>query len=50
MKGKSGHSNTILWFTAPITILLAIAAAGGVFINGLYRDTPSFAAQAQGQD
>jgi hypothetical protein len=39
-----------LWFTAPIAILLAIAAGGGVFINGLYRDVPGIVAQAKGQD
>jgi hypothetical protein len=30
--------------------LLAIAAGGGVFISGLYRDTPNLVAQAIGQD
>lgn len=44
------HSNMWLWFTLPIAILLAIAAVGGVFIKGLYRDLPAFAAQGQGQD
>ncbi len=39
-----------LLLTAPIAILLAIAAGGGVFINGLYRDAPYFAVQATGQD
>jgi len=39
-----------LWLTVPIAVLLAIAAGGGVFISGLYRDTPYFAAQAVGQD
>jgi hypothetical protein len=39
-----------LWFTAPIAILLAIAAGGGVLINGLYRDVSSIVAQAKGQD
>ena len=44
------HANAWLWLTAPTAILLAIAAGGGVFINGLYRDAPYFAAQAVGQD
>lgn len=44
------HSNIWLWFTAPIAILLAIASSAGVFVNDLYRDSPSFAAQAEGQD
>ena len=39
-----------LWFTFPIVILLAIAAGGGVFITGLYRDNPYYVAQAVGQD
>jgi len=44
------HSNIWLWFTTPIAILLAIATSAGVFVNDLYRDSPSFAAQAEGQD
>ncbi|NOY61523.1 MAG: hypothetical protein GXO75_21640 [Calditrichaeota bacterium] len=44
------HANVWLWLTFPIAILLTIAAGGGVFISGLYRDTPYFAAQAVGQD
>jgi hypothetical protein len=44
------HSNIWLWFTVPIAILLAVAAGSGIFIHGLYRDAPSFAAQAEGQD
>ena len=39
-----------LWLTLPIAILLAITAGGGVGLSGLYRDQPSFAAQAIGQD
>jgi len=39
-----------LWLTIPIAALLAMASGGGLFINGLYRDTPYFAAQAVGQD
>ena len=39
-----------LWLTAPIAILLAIAAGGGLLINGLYRDVPGLVAQAKGQD
>ncbi len=39
-----------IWLTFPIAILLTIAAGGGVFISGLYRDAPSFVAQAVGQD
>ncbi len=43
-------ANVWLWLTFPIGSLLTIAAGGGVFINGLYRDTPYFVAQAVGQD
>ena len=44
------HSKAWFWLTAPIAVLLAIAAGGGLFIRGLYHDTPDFAAQAVGQD
>jgi hypothetical protein len=44
------HTDVWLWLTFPIAILLAIASAGGIFINGLYRDNPYFVAQAIGQD
>jgi hypothetical protein len=39
-----------LWLTAPIAVLLGVAAGGGVFIDDLYRDIPYFIAQAVGQD
>lgn len=39
-----------LWLTVPIAVLLAIAAGSGLFISGLYRDTPNLVAQAIGQD
>lgn len=44
------HANGWLWLTFPIAILLAIATAGGLFMNGLYRDNPYYVAQAIGQD
>ena len=50
MNKNSRNTNGWLWLTIPITILLAIAAASGIFISGLYRDTPSLVAQAIGQD
>jgi len=50
MKENTRHKNGWLWLTFPIAILLAIAAGGGVFSSGLYRDTPYFIAQAVGQD
>jgi hypothetical protein len=50
MDKNIGNSNLWLWLTVPIAILLMIAAGGGVFISGLYRDTPYFVAQAVGQD
>lgn len=49
----NGHIKPVkgwLWFTLPISLLLAVAAGGGVFISGLYRDAPYFVAQAKGQD
>jgi len=39
-----------LWLTAPIAVLVAIAAGVGLFIEGLYRDPSSLVAQAMGQD
>jgi hypothetical protein len=50
MKENSNNGNYCLWLTAPIAILLVVAAGGGIFINGLYRDVPSLVAQAKGQD
>jgi hypothetical protein len=50
MNESARQSRRWLWLTAPIAILLTIAAGSGVFIKGLYRDTPYFAAQAIGQD
>ena len=47
----SPRSTTIwLWLTAPIAVLLAVAAGSGLFVDGLYRDSPSLVAQAIGQD
>jgi hypothetical protein len=43
-------ANVWLWLTFPIALLLAIAAGGGLFVNGLYRDNPYYVAQAVGQD
>jgi hypothetical protein len=39
-----------LTLTIPIVVLMALAAGGGLFVGGLYRDTPSLVAQAVGQD
>ena len=40
-----------LWLTAPIAVLLAIAAGGGVFASGLYDSDPAFVVpQLVGQD
>lgn len=39
-----------LWLSAPIALLLAVAAGSGLFVEGLYRDPPSLVAQAVGQD
>jgi hypothetical protein len=50
MKENTSAQNNSLWFTAPIAILLAIAAGSGMLINGLYRDVPNLVAQAKGQD
>jgi hypothetical protein len=50
MKESKRRTDVWLWLTVPIAILLAIAAGGGVFAGGLYRDNPYFVAQARGQD
>ena len=39
-----------LWLTAPIAVLVAIAAGSGLFVEGIYRDPPSLVAQAIAQD
>lgn len=49
-KGSATRTKVWLWFTVPIALLVAIAAGSGFFIEGLYRDTPYFTAQAVGQD
>ncbi len=50
MNERIRRTNVWLWLTFPIAILLTVAAGGGVFISGIYRDTPYFVAQAVGQD
>ena len=50
MNNNSSRTNGWLWLTVPIALLLAIAAGGGVFLQGLYRDTPNLVVQARGQD
>ena len=47
---KDETYRTSLWLTAPIAILLAIAAGAGMITEGLYRDVPDIVAQAKGQD
>ncbi len=43
--------NQTLWFTAPIAVLLAVAAGSGIFAQDLYRSSsPSIANQAIAQD
>lgn len=50
MNENARNADVWLWLTAPIGILLAVATGSGVFISGLYRDTPNLVAQAVGQD
>jgi hypothetical protein len=50
MNERIRHPDRWLWLTVPIAILLAMAAGGGIFIQGLYRDNPNTVAQAVGQD
>ncbi len=50
MNKNTRNADVWLWLTVPIAVLLAIATVSGIFINGLYRDTPNLVAQAIGQD
>jgi hypothetical protein len=50
MNVRPGSKNVWLWLTAPIGVLLAIAAGGGLFASGLYHDNDNLLAQAIGQD
>lgn len=50
MNKNAGNIDVWLWLTIPTAILLVIAAGCGLFIDGLYRDTPGLVAQAVGQD
>jgi len=44
------RANGWLWLTAPVGLLLAIAAGSGLLVRGLYRDSRYFATQAVAQD
>ena len=50
MNKNARNADVWLWLTVPISILLAIAAGGGVFISDLYRDAPGIVAKAIVQD
>lgn len=60
MKPHSGKNKTkvnaaraamvCLWLTAPIAILVAVAAGSELLVDGLLRDNANFVAQALGQD
>ena len=50
MSKHTRNTNGWLWLTIPIALLLVIAAGSGLFVRGLYRDTPSSVAQMLGQD
>ena len=53
LEGKRSPRTTAriwLWLTGPISVLAAIAAGTGFFIEDLYRDAPVNAAQAVRQD
>ena len=48
--GAKTHETVWLWLTAPIAVLLAVAAVSELLIEGLLRGTPYFVSQAVGQD
>ena len=50
MSKHTRNTNGWVWLTVPIALLLAIAAGSGLFVRGLYRDTPYSVAQVLGQD
>jgi len=50
MNTQPRNTNGWVWLTIPIALLLAIAAGSGLFMRGLYRDTPYSVAQVLGQD
>jgi hypothetical protein len=51
MNENAVRTQAWLWLTVPIAILVAIAAGSGLFVNGLYRDSPIFVVgQAVGHD
>jgi hypothetical protein len=50
MEKRTGGAAWYLMLTVPIVVLLAVAAGGGLFVGGLYRDSPNLVAQAVGQD
>jgi hypothetical protein len=49
-KAKKSTVDVWLLLSIPIAILVIVAAGEGVFVRGLYRDTPFFAIQAFAQD
>ena len=50
-KETTSRTAVWLWLTLPIAFLIAIATGSELFVDGLFRgDTPSFVAQAIGQD
>lgn len=44
------HSSPAFWLTGLTALLAAVASASGLFVSGLYRDPPNWAAQARGTD
>lgn len=50
MNASATRAQIWLRLTAPIAVLLAIAAGGGFLADGLYHDASYFAVQAVGQD
>jgi len=51
MKENAERTNSWLWLTMTIAVLMAIAAGTGLFIDGIYSASPNFVARhAAGQD
>lgn len=50
MAAANPTQNAAIWLTGLIIVLGAVASWGGIFLPGLYRDSPYMVAQAAGQD
>lgn len=50
MSVRKGDFTVCYWLSGILAVLLLVATLGGLFLPGLYRDTPAMVIQAHGQD